>query len=439
MTERLYYTDPQLTEFEGHFIEFVADEKRQRAGIVLDRTAFYPTSGGQIFDTGWLGDSPPDLLRMPVIDVQERDDGSIVHFLDRSRLDTFQSASGVGIKKGSLLRGSIDRPRRRDHMQQHTGQHLLSAVFIELCCAPTVSFHMGDESCTIDLDVKALSPEQIREVERRSNQIISDDVAVEIKFAGVEEARRMGVRKIPPELKDTLRLIEICGHDLTACGGTHVSRTGEIGAMLLRKVEKVKQGVRVEFVCGGRAVTTARKDFETLTSAAALFSCHIYDVPEQIRKTLDDAKSVAKREQRTQAELAELLAARMLAETMNSVARVSDPGTSRVEDPCHTVPGLRLVKQVFRDRDLAFLKLLAQKLATQPNVVALLATTVPQPALVFAQSPGGHFDMGALMKDAMASLGGRGGGARDLAQGGAPAGANVESALNAAEQVVRSQ
>jgi alanyl-tRNA synthetase len=394
MTERLYYTDPTLLEFDARVVAATP------GAIILDRTAFYPTSGGQIFDTGRL---ELDGRSVRVVEVAENEVGEIFHRVESSDLFT----------PGATLHGVIDRPRRRDHMQQHTGQHLLSAVFIELFSAPTVSFHMGDESCTIDLDVKSLAPQQIREAERRSNEIISDDVAVEIKFATPEEARQMGVRKVPPDLKDKLRLIEIRGHDLTACGGTHVGRSGEIGSLLLRKAEKVKQGMRVEFVCGARAVAAARKDFETLTSAAALFSSHLYDVPEQIRKTLDEAKSAGKRERKTQAELAESMAAAMVAAAPEA-------------------NGIRLVKRAFTDRDLGFIKLLAQKLASHPAVLALLATTTPQPSLVFAQSAGGRFDMGSLMKEAMSALGGRGGGSRDLAQGGAPAGADVEAALNAA-------
>ncbi|MBZ5569342.1 MAG: alanyl-tRNA editing protein [Acidobacteriia bacterium] len=406
MTERLYYTDPNLTEFEGRFVAFSnITEERPHLGIILDRTAFYPTSGGQLFDTGWLSDADfPDGPKLRIVEVTELPSGDIAHCVEVPE-------GGVGIQKDAVIRGVIDRPRRRDHMQQHTGQHLLSAVFIELFNAPTVSFHMGDETCTIDLDVKALSPEQIREVKRRSNQIIADDVLVEIKFAPLEEARQMGVRKIPPEVKDKLRLIEIRGHDLTACGGTHVGRTGEIGAILVRKTEKVKQGMRVEFVCGARAIATARQDFETLTSAAALFSSHLYDVPEQIRKILDESKSAGKREQKTLAELAEFMAARMVADTPE-------------------INGVRLITRTFADRDLGFIKLLAQKLALHPGVVALLATTVPQPSLVFAQSASGRFDMGALMKESMAALGGRGGGARDLAQGGPPAGSDVAGMLN---------
>ena len=263
---------------------------------------------------------------------------------------------------------------------------------------------MGDESCTIDLDVKSLTAEQIRNVERRSNEIITDDVPVEIKFATLDEARQMGVRKIPPDLTDKLRLIEIRGHDLTACGGTHVSRTGEIGSILIRKTEKVKQGMRVEFVCGARAVATARKDFDTLTAAAALFSSHIYDVPEQIRKTLDEAKAAGKREQKTQAELAELMA-----------ARSCWPETPETNG---TSPGQAHVR---RSRPSAFIKLLAQKLAARSERGRAARPPPPRSRRWYSRSlPAGSFDMGALMKEAMASLGGRGGGTRDLAQGGAP-------------------
>ena len=403
MTERLYYTDPKLLEFDAQVLEFVTVGERIR--MVLDRSPFYPTSGGQSHDTGWLG-SATDEVRLRIVEVADGDEGKVVHWIDPAGLQ-------VGIARKSLNHFVIDRERRRDHMQQHTGQHLLSAVFIELCQAPTVSFHMGDETSTIDFDTKGLSDELVRRVEARANEIVLEDVPVSIRFATAEEARAMGVRKIPDHVEGKLRLIEIHGHDLNACGGTHVARTGEIGAILLRKVEKVKQGVRVEFVCGARAAAMARRDFDALTSAAALFSSHIYDVPSQIRKTIDEAKSAGKREFKLQEELAEFAADRMLREAPQR-------GT------------LRVVRQHFKDRDVNSIKLLAQRVARQPNAVALLACDQPQPSLVFAQSSGGAFDMGAWMKEAMAALGGRGGGARDMAQGGAPAGADLDAALDAA-------
>ena len=215
------------------------------------------------------------------------------------------------------VRGFIDVERRRDHMQQHSGQHVLSAAFVELFELPTVSFHMGEESCTIDLDIKGdakgLSPEQVRRAEERANQIVFEDRPVKTHFATVEEARDMGLRKLPPAGRERLRIIDIAGFDLCACGGTHVRSTGQVGAILLRKVEKVKQGTRVEFVCGERAVNFARKDYETLAEAAALYSAQLWNTPEQINKSLDELKSASKREHKLLEEVAELTAAKMLA------------------------------------------------------------------------------------------------------------------------------
>ncbi len=396
MTERLYYEDPTQLEFDAHVA--AAREYQGRTAMVLDRSAFYPTSGGQIFDTGTLVGNG---MRIRVVEVAEDERGEVLHLVESP------------LPVGALVHGQVDAARRRDHMQQHTGQHLLSAAFLELWQAPTVSFHMGDETCSIDLDIKTLNEEQVRATERRVNEIVMEDRPVTIRWATAEEAREQGVRKIPPGI-ERLRLIEISGYDLNACGGTHVGRTGEIGAILLRKTEKVKQGVRVEFICGGRAVAAARRDFATLTEAAALFSAHIYDLPAQIRKTLEEAKAAGKRQFKVQEELAELLAEHTLASTPEA-------------------RGARLVVRRFDDRDLGFIKLLTQKLTARPNVVALLATTLGQPALVFAQSPGGPHDMGGLMKQAMAALGGRGGGTRDMAQGGAPAGADLDRVLRQAE------
>lgn len=409
MTERLYYTDPKLVEFDAEVLEFAPEGERIR--MRLDRSAFYPTSGGQLYDTGWLGRESDD-VRLRVSEVGESESGDVVHFIDPTGMQ-------VGIVRGTLLHFQVDRERRRDHMEQHTGQHLLSAVFIALFQAPTVSFHMGDESCTIDLETQGLTEDQLRKAEVRANEIVREDAPVSIRFATPEEARAMGVRKIPDHVEGKLRLIEIHGHDLNACGGTHVSRTGEIGAILLRKAEKVKQGVRVEFVCGGRAIATARRDFDTLTSAAALFSSNIYDVPAQVRRALEETKAAGKREFKLQEELAEFIAARM-------VGQAPERG------------GVRVVKEHLRERDLNFIKLLAQRIARQENAVALLACDRPQPSLVFAQSAGGAFDAGAAMKQAMAAIGGRGGGTRDMAQGGAPEGADLDGALKAAEEKVGS-
>ncbi|HYL93467.1 MAG TPA: DHHA1 domain-containing protein, partial [Alphaproteobacteria bacterium] len=301
---------------------------------------------------------------------------------------------------GAAVRGEIDSARRQDHMQQHSGQHVLSAAFIELFKMPTVSFHMGEESCTIDLDAAGLNSGQAEKAEQLANQIVLEDRPVAIRFVSLEEARASGVRKLPPRQTGELRLIEIKDFDLTACGGTHVRATGQIGSILLRKIEKVKQGVRVEFVCGLRAVRTARRDFTTLTEAASLYSSHIYDVPQQVRKSLEEAKSSSKARHKLLEELAEFQAESMLAKVAGSP---------------------RVVTAVFPDRDAVFIKLLAQKLTGgKADVVALLAACAGQTTLVFAQSPGLKSNMGLLLKETLSQLGGRGGGTADLAQGGLP-------------------
>ena len=399
MTTRLYYHDSFLYNFEAEVREV---SESPRPSLVLDRTAFYPTSGGQIHDTGAISTASETLK---VTEVADTEDGKVIHYLEAPPKD---------LKPGSKIRGQVDPTRRRDHMQQHSGQHVLSAAFIRLYNFPTVSFHMADDYCSIDLDAPALTKEQIESAERLANEIILENRRVDIRFVSLAEATTLGLRKLPPTERDELRLIDIHDFDLTACGGTHVAHTGQIASVLLRKTEKVRQGTRVEFVAGQRAVSTARRDFTTLTETAALFSAHIYDVPQQARKSLDEIKALRKQREQSLEELATAQAAALLAET---------PETN----------GRKLVVRTFSDRELNFIKLLAQRLTrAAPNAVALLATKSPQPSLVFAQSPDQPYDMGALLKETMAKLGGRGGGSKDMAQGGSPSPDRFESALSEA-------
>jgi len=406
LTDRLYYTDSFLHEFEARVLATTAADGR--VAVTLDRSAFYPTSGGQVFDTGWL--SPLESgarLRVQEV-VEDEQSGDVLHIVE---------AEIAALPAGSVIRGAIDVERRRDHMQQHSGQHVLSGAFEKLCDMATVSFHMGDESCTIDLATDAVTPTQMQAAEKLANEVIAEDRPVEIRFATQEEARTIGVRKIPAAEREKLRLIDIRDFDLNACGGTHVRSTGQIGAILLRKAEKVRQGIRVEFVCGLRAVATARRDFETLTEAAALFSTHIWEVPQQVRKSQDEIKAAQKTQHRLLEEVAELQAEDMLHSAEQRGAQ-------------------RLVVQYFADRDLAFIKMLAQKLTRNPGAVALLACGGTQPSLVFAQAPGLGNDMGALMKQAVQAMGTRGGGNRDMAQGGAPDAQRAESAVRQAANAI---
>ena len=397
MTDRLYYHDSFLYDFEAEVRELRLNPK---PALILDRTAFYPTSGGQVFDTGVISTEKETLK---VTEVADAEDGRVIHYLE---------APPREIKPGTKVHGQIDATRRRDHMQQHSGQHVLSAAFVRRFDLHTVSFHMADDYCSIDLDTPTLTKTQIEEAERLANEIILENRPVEIRFVTQEEAGKLGLRKIPVADRDELRIIDIRDFDLSACGGTHVSQTGQIGCILLRKAEKVRQGWRVEFIAGQRAVATARRDFTTLTEAAGLFSAHIYDVPQQARKSLDEIRVLRKQREQSLEELAEAQASAILAETAE-------------------INGRRLVIRTFVDRDMNFLKLLAQKLTRiAPNTAVLLATISPQPSLIFAQSSGQPSDMGALMKEVMSKFGGRGGGARDMAQGGLPSPDVVASALD---------
>ena len=388
MTDRLYYHDSFLCDFDARVVESL--NSNGRTGIVLDRTAFYPTSGGQVHDLGVL---TADGKQIAVTEVADEEDGRILHIASEP------------LAVGTQVHGSVDAARRLDHIQQHSGQHVLSAVFIRLFNMPTVSFHMGEESCTIDLETAGVSVAQAQKAELMANEIIAEDRPVSIRFVPLEEARQLGLRKLPPKQAGDLRLIDITDFDLTACGGTHVRATGQIGSILLRKVEKVKQGMRVEFVCGLRAVNTARRDYATLTEAASLYSSYIHDVPQQVRKALEETKAAGKAQHKLLEELAELYSDRLLAQATGSP---------------------QVITEFFPDRDAVFIKLLAQKLtAGKSSVIALLASSAGQPTLIFAQTPGQTFNMGQLMKDAMAQLGGRGGGSTDMAQGGLPAGANL--------------
>ena len=396
MTKRLYYHDTFLHDFEGTVTDVINGD---RPAVKLDQSAFYPTSGGQVFDTGVLRGEAGEAR---VEQVEETENGQVVHYIN--------PADVTNIRPGMKVRGVIDTFRRRDHMQQHSGQHVLSAAFERRYNMSTVSFHMGAETCTIDLATGALTDEQLKTAEELANQIVFENRPVGIRFVALEEAKQLGLRKLPEVSKDELRLIEIADFDLCACGGTHVQSTAQIGLVLVRKSEKVKQGYRVEFVCGERALKTARRDFETLTHAASLFSSGLYEVPSNVKKALDEIKSASKVQHQLLEELAEFWAEKMFAATVSTGQ-------------------FKVVKQVFADRDLAFVKLAAQRLSKRSGVVVLLGMTQGQPALVFARSADVDLDVSAVMKEVMAQTGGRGGGSKDLAQGGVPEAPKVPELL----------
>ncbi|HET9741328.1 MAG TPA: DHHA1 domain-containing protein [Terriglobales bacterium] len=408
-TERLYYNDSFLYDFSANVVdvkELKRDGNQSLWAVKLDQTAFYPTSGGQPFDTGrMITESKSGVpLEATVADVFEDEQGEIWHATEKV------------LPPGASVRGQVDTERRRDHMQQHTGQHLLSAAFISLLNGKTVSFHLGEQTSTIDLEIASLNRDDLVKVETLSNRIIAEDRPISVRYASRDEAQRMGVRKLP-ERTGEIRLIDIQDFDLNACGGTHARSTGQIGGLLIRKTEKVRQGMRVEFVCGQRAVRTARQDFELLASAAALYPCAPADLPGNIGKQREDARQVQKREAQLLEELAGFQAEQML--------RSMQPDQA----------GRKVIVQQFVDRDAAFVKLLAQKLTRQSeSVIALLASSQPSPTLVFARSSNLSSDLGTLLRELVTASGGRGGGGEDFAQGGVPDQARLPELLQAAQQ-----
>lgn len=409
MTDRLYYNDSFLYEFNASVLDVreLKREANQSAWAVkLDRTAFYPTSGGQPFDVGTMRTQSRSgvALEVSVEDVFEDEQGEIWHRVSKV------------LPPGAEIQGFIDGQRRRDHMQQHTGQHLLSAAFVRLLAANTVSFHLGEEISTIDLDLQSVSRDDLVRAERLSNEVIADDRAIAICYVSRQEAQSMGVRKLP-DREGTIRLIDIRDFDLNACGGTHARSTGQIGGMLLRRIEKVRQGVRVEFVCGLRAAKTARSDFEILTQAAGLYPCAPADLPSNVTKQREDLRHMQKRQAKVLEELVELKAAQLL------------------RDAPLDVSGRKFIVQMFEDRDANFIKLLAQRLTrSESGVVALLACSLGSPSLVFARSLEASSDMGALLRELAGTAGGRGGGSKDFAQGGIPSARLLSSVLEDARK-----
>jgi alanyl-tRNA synthetase len=411
-SERLYYSDSFLTTFTGAVI----GARKQGSGedavwqISLNRSAFYPTSGGQPFDTGSLRviSQGGGTAEVPVEQVEEDEAGAVWHYV-RTPLSV-----------GTPVTGQIDWERRFDHMQQHTGQHLLSAVFLRELQAPTVSFHLGESISTIDLAHSPPGHHSLERVERIANQMIAEDRTVRARDVPRAEAEallaRGELRKLP-ERQGTIRLIEIAECDLNACGGTHVRSTGQIGGLLLRGVEKVSRGVRIEFACGLRAVRAARGDASILNEAAGMLSVGKAELAAAVGRLLAEGKAASKERQRLREELA-----RFQAEALAREAPVEN--------------GLRLLVRAWKDRDREYVRLLASRAAAAASSTAVIFSAhEADPVRIFvARSPDLHFDCGRILREELARLGLRGGGSGDLAQGDVPADREPElrAALSAA-------
>jgi len=392
VTERLYYNDSFLREFDAQVLACEPENARWR--VRLDRTAFYPTSGGQPFDTGKLGGAK-------VVEVLDAENHEITHFTDQP------VAAGA-------IHAAIDWPRRFDHMQQHTAQHMLSAAFIELFKFQTVSFHLGREISTIDLATPSINVRQLEEAERRVNEIIFDDRPIAVRYGTAEELAAQGIRK-KVDREGTLRVIDIEAFDRQPCGGTHLARTGQAGMLLTRKCERQKGNWRVEFVAGWRALTAARIDFATLREAAEHLGCGMAELPENVRKIQEERRAGQRDAEKLAEHLAELEAADLLARHTET----SHDGKCRI------------IISISEDASSSYLAMLAAKIVATPNMRVILASRAAT-AIVLAQSPGLDGDMGALLRELLAPVGGKGGGSKVFAQGSVSDAATIEGIVNAA-------
>ncbi|HEV3470914.1 MAG TPA: DHHA1 domain-containing protein [Pyrinomonadaceae bacterium] len=393
-TERLYYHDSWLTEFDAR-VTSVTEGGGGRSVVTLDRTAFYPTGGGQPSDTGALGAAR-------VVECADAEGGDVLHVVE-----------GDAPAVGSEVRGRVDWPRRLDHIQQHTGQHVLSQAFVELFGAQTRSFRMLSEASEVDVDLKDPSDATIERAVDRANQIVWDDRRVRAHQVTPEEAARMPLRRDSAR-EGELRVIEIEGFDFSPCGGTHARRTGEVGLIAARQWERAKGLARITFVAGGRALSDYRRANRAARAAAAHFSVGRDEADAAVARLLEEHKQLQRRA-RALEELAARAEARELWEESGAAA------------------GPRVVTRVFEGRDAESLRRLALAVAAHAGAVALLGSREEAGArLVFARATDAPGDMNALMREACQALEGRGGGRPDLAQGGGPRAALLEQALAAA-------
>ena len=432
-TERLYYHDSRLLEFEARVISLSETDKGQIA-VTLDRTAFYPTGGGQPTDIGSLGEAR-------VVDCIDADDSGVLHVIQ-----------GPVPQIGETVHGRVDWLRRLDHMQQHTGQHILSAAFVRLFAAPTRSFRVLEQECEIDVALDNATDERIEQAVDLANQIIWESRPIKISQVTSEEAASLPLRKEPAR-EGELRVIEIADFDLTPCGGTHARSTGEVGVIAVRSWERAKGLTRIHFTAGIRALRDYRKANKTARTVSALFSAGREDSAALVARLVEENKKLRRRNDGL-----EEVACRVEAEELLKEANDSERGTSPTVRG--SVPGnasdsdwvgdsilngnstqdsssaVRVITKVFDDRDAESLKHLALALIAHPRVVALLGSRDGDTArLVFARSADASGDMNILMRRACSLIGGRGGGRPDMAQGG---GKNVEKLDEALDSAISS-
>ncbi len=394
MTQRLYYDDSYLCEFAAKIVR--TEETAKGFEIVLDQTAFYPTSGGQLHDLGVIANSP-------VEDVFEREE-EIVH-----RLSIAVPAS--------TLHCQVDWARRFDHMQQHTGQHVLSQAFVRTAKLNTVGFHMGTDYATVDLDSETVSTQQLHEAEKLANEVVFDNRPIGVRVVPPERVPELALRKESQRI-GPLRIVEVLDFDVSACGGTHVRQTGEIGSIVIRKVERVNRKARVEFVCGKRALTAHQRDLELLHAISRQLSVGPAEAPARVEKQIQESRELRRVLLVKNRTLASLLAKELYLQAASG-------------------SGLVVVKQLFEGEEIEFLRMLIHGLLAQGPCVVLLGSAGEQASLLFALSESLQGDLRRILPECCLLIEGKGGGGRTLVQAGGKNSSRLEAALDLAEREIR--
>jgi alanyl-tRNA synthetase len=402
-TEKLYLTDPCLVAFQARVLE-CGRSGDGRPSVILDRTCFFPESGGQTADTGTIAD-------FTVVDVQEAGEDGVVHYVE-------PDAGVPESLSGSEVSCLVDEKRRFDHMQQHTGQHLLSRAFIEVGGLHTVSFHMGEETCTIDLEGSGFDAGVVRRAEQLANDTIVKNLPVAVRTMPVDQARDLAgaeLRRAIPEGVTEARLVEVEGFDVIPCCGTHVAATGELGVAKVVKSEKVKGWQRVYFKVGQRAVRDYAGKHDIVQTLGNRLTTSSADIAARVDKLVAEGQQARKDIRRLSAALAGYEAQALLAE--------------------NTGEGTRVIVRYFADRDDAYLRLVSGALKDAPRTVSILAAATG--GVVCSASAGVDIDFTATAVEPVRKAGGSGGGKGAFAQLKLPGGADVKLFLEEIADNVR--
>ncbi len=401
MTHRLYYTDSYRTEFDAT-VTAVTDLDG-RPAIVLDESCFYPTSGGQPYDTGVL-----DGIR--IVDVVAA--AGAVHHITEKPADT--------AVVGQTVHGHIDWPRRYDHMQQHSGQHLISQVFDSLFGYETLSVHFGDDESTLDLGAAEVTEDELAQAERMANEQVWRAIPIKTYFVSDEDVDSIPLRR-PPKVSGKIRIVEIVDTDWSACGGTHTHTTAEIGPIKFTRQQHMRGQARLTFLCGHRALNDYDRKHALITAAAALYDTEIGQIPGLISRDMDRLKELHHLVAKLQEERLTYLAAEMLL-------------------LAETVSDRSIVAQAFDDLDANSVKALANHLIEKAGVVALLGSTQGGKAtVIFARAEGVPLHAGNLLQATLSEFGGGGGGRAELAQGGGVPPEKMSELLNYAIGLVHTE